>query len=350
MRRWSNKLLFACLLAALSAAGGAACPVGQPAVTACELIFADAPFAAAHASTLAETGRGLLVAWFGGSREGANDVQIWSARRANGTWSAPIALANGAQPGGASLPAWNPVLFRSNRGLLMLFYKIGRDPKSWRGMLMTSADEGASWSTPHPLPENILGPTKNKPIELADGTILAPSSTESGGWRVHVESSPDGGTVWRSTGPLNGADLDVIQPTLLAYSDARIQMLARNGRKDPRQPHRIVESWSSDHGLTWQPLRPTDLPNPDSGIDAVVLRDGRAALVFNDTVRGRSPLSIALSADAGTSWTRAFALDDEAGKEFSYPSVIEDSNRMLQITYTWKRLSIKHVTLDPRKL
>jgi hypothetical protein len=46
----------------------------------------------------------------------------------NGRWSPPIAVANGTQPDGSQLPTWNPVLFRSRTGLLMLFYKVGSDP------------------------------------------------------------------------------------------------------------------------------------------------------------------------------------------------------------------------------
>jgi predicted neuraminidase len=327
----------------------AACPRHHPAVTSCQFIFETAPYRSSHASTLVAGKRGLLAAWYGGTAEGSADVQIWMSRHLeNGRWSPPIAVANGTQPDGSQLPTWNPVLFRSRTGLLTLFYKVGPDPKSWWGMVMVSNDEGSSWSRPVRLQDGILGPIKNKPIQLADGKILAPSSTEHGGWHVHIESSLDDGGTWRSTGPLNGDDLSVIQPTLLPYSENKIQMLVRNGQHGPPESQNmILESWSHDRGQTWTPLRPTLLPNPNSGIDAVKLRDGRALLVFNDTTLGRNPLSVAVSSDRGIQWFKALELENEAGKEFSYPAVIQHKDGMVHITYTWMRERIKHVTINP---
>ena len=63
----------------------------------------------------------------------------------------------------------------------MLFYKVGPDPRKWWGMLITSTDGGETWSAPRRLPENILGPIKNKPVQLSDGTILCASSTRRAG-------------------------------------------------------------------------------------------------------------------------------------------------------------------------
>ena len=92
----------------------------------------------------------------------------------------------------------------------------------------------------------------------------------------------------------------------------------------------------------------TTLPNPNSGIDAVTLKDGRAVVVYNHTTRGRSPLNVAISKD-GKVWQAALVLEDQPG-EYSYPAVIQSGDGLVQITYTWKRQRIKHAVVDPRKL
>ena len=163
-------------------------------------------------------------------------------------------------------------------------------------------------------------------------------------------SSANDGATWRSSGPLNDDDTFVIQPALIHYANGDIQMLARHWRRKAHEPQRIMQSWSYDRGLTWALLAPTELPNPNSGIDAVGLRDGTAVVVFNDSPTGRSPLAVGNSRDHGKSWTKVLELENEAGQEFSYPAVIEDSKGMLQITYTWKRQKIMHATIDPHGL
>ncbi len=93
----------------------------------------------------------------------------------------------------------------------------------------------------------------------------------------------------------------------------------------------------------------TLLPNPNAGADAVTLKDGRQLLVYNHSAKGRSPLNVAVSAD-GVHWQAALVLEDEPGKEFSYPAVIQTKDGRVHITYTWKRERIKHAVVNPRKL
>lgn len=309
-----------------------------------EFIYESAPFPSCHASTIAETKDGLAAAWFGGTAEKNPDVGVWfSTSTRGGSWTAPVEVANGIQEKGKRQPCWNPVLFQPKEGPLLLFYKVGPNPSRWWGMLIKSADGGKTWSNPQRLPDDILGPIKNKPIQLADGTLLCPSSTENKGWRIHIERTPDLGATWTKTEPLNRPkDFDAIQPTILTHPNNRLQVLCRS------QQGRITECWSEDNGKTWGKMKATELPNPSAGIDAVTLRDGRHLLVYNPTTRDRSPLSVAISKD-GQSWRSTFALEDVPG-EFSYPAVIQARDELVHITYTWKRERIKHIVIDPKNL
>ena len=316
----------------------------QPGLISSEFIFETAPFPSCHASTIAETKVGLVAAWFGGTHERAPDVGIWLSRHETGKWSAPVEVATGAQPNGKRLPCWNPVLFQPKEGPLLLFYKVGPSPKSWWGMMMTSADGGKNWSAPQRLPEHILGPIKNKPVQLANGSILCPSSTEDHGWQVHFELTTDPGKTWKSSGPVNdGREIGAIQPSILFHGKGRLEAVGRT------TAGKIFQIWSEDDGLTWGKMSFLELPNPNSGIDAVTLIDGRHLLVYNHTKRGRSPLNVSVSTD-GKDWKAALVLEDKPGSEFSYPAVIQTSDGLVHIVYTWERKRIKHVVVDPTRL
>lgn len=313
-----------------------------------------------HASTIVETGAGTLaVAWFGGTHEKHPDVGIWVSRQVDGQWSDPVEVANGVQflsPNGEKVrhPSWNPVLFQPRDGPLMLFYKVGPSPLDWWGEVRTSNDDGQTWSEARRLPEGILGPIKNKPIELPDGTIICPSSEESplSGWTIHFERTRDLGRSWQRIGPINSNnELNAIQPSILVHADGRLQLLART-RNDV-----IATSWSDDLGMTWSRLEATALANPSSGTDAVTLRDGRHLLVYNPSIRrpdGRSgprtPLVVAVSSD-GIAWRDVLVLEnDEAQHGYSYPAIIQSSDGHVHITYTWRRTNIRHVVIDPRTI
>lgn len=305
-----------------------------------EFIFEKAPFASCHASTIVEPESGrLLAAWFGGTAEGNKDVQIWWSRHDGNGWSPPEPASE--EPGVA---CWNPVLFKSQSGTLFLFYKAGENPKSWSGLVRKSTDQGKTWSKSAILPAGLLGPVKNKPIQRADGTILAGTSVESyRAWACWIERSTDDGQTWQRFGPISVPDqpYGIIQPTLFETKDGRIVMYVRS-----RDIGLICRSESKDNGATWPPAERTELPNPGSGIDLVKTGEGRIFLVYNHTPKSRYPLNLGLSADEGKTWQIVHTFEDQPG-EYSYPAIIQTADGRLHVTYTWKRTRIKHVVLDP---
>jgi predicted neuraminidase len=348
-----RRLIAAAAAVALFAVVTAAAPA-HPSVKLVEFLNDGAPYPQCHASTIAEVAPGRLVAaWFGGTRERAPDVGIWVTRYESGRWAAPVEVASGVQPDGTRHPTWNPVLFAVPEKPLMLFYKVGPSPREWWGMLMTSGDGGKTWSAPRRLPAPLLGPIKNKPVVLPGGAWLSPSSTESAtdGWNAHFERSRDAGKSWEFIGPVarGPAGLEAIQPSILFHRDGRLQALARtrNGV--------IATTWSRDAGRTWSALESGGLPNPNSGIDAITLKDGRHLLVYNHSgppagtrANGpRCPLNVAVSPD-GLHWKMAATLEDQPMPDgYAYPAVIQTADGLVHVTYTWNRQKIRHVVIDP---
>lgn len=341
-----RQAVFAVALCVLSSSAAAADePANEPpaGLVRQEFLYETAPFPECHASTLVETSDGLLVAWFGGTEEKHPDVGIWISRYTpDAGWSPVQEVANGVESPTKRYPCWNPVLHRDPGGTIVLFYKVGPSPQDWWGMQIESKDDGNTWSQPVRLPDGILGPIKNKGVRLADGTLLCPSSTEHDGWRVHMERTTDLGRTWSKTEALNdGKEFGAIQPTILQFGD-KLQILCRS-----KGPRKILAAWSEDDGHSWSSLEPIDLPNPNSGIDAVTLKDGRGVMVYNHTERGRSPLNVAVTED-GRTWQAAVVLEAEPG-EYSYPAVIQTSDGLIHATYTWKRQRIRHAVIDPSR-
>lgn len=301
----------------------------------------DRPFAECHASTIVENDdRTLCCAWFGGTEEKNPDVGIWLSRFLDGAWSAPVRVAKVGE-----IAHWNPVLFRDPKQGLFLFFKAGAEIPYWQTYWMKSADSGANWSVPVELvpgDKGGRGPVKNKPILLSDGRWLAPASTELGGWRCFMDRSTDGGQTWTRAADIEIPEglikgLGAIQPTLWESQPGKVHALMRT------TGGWVIRSDSEDYGTTWSRAYKTDLPNNNSGIDALKLEDGRVLLVYNPVGKnwgGRSPLTLAMSSDNGATWTRIADLENEPKCEFSYPAIVRTA-KGVAISYTWKRQRIR---------
>jgi predicted neuraminidase len=349
---FKKRLFIAWIVVCIAGTSTKAQTVWKQGIIKDEFIFEKAPFPESHAATIAETPNGLVAAWFGGTKERNPDVEIRVSRFVNGQWTAPVSVADGIQNATLRYPTWNPVLYQIPKGDLLLFYKIGPKPAEWKGWMKTSRDGGLTWSVAQPLPEGFLGPIKNKPVLLSNGSLISPSSTEgSGGWNVHFEITPDFGKTWKMVGPINkGETQGAIQPSILFYPKNKLQVLCRS------RDRAILESWSTNNGQTWSPLTKTNLPNNNSGTDAVTLKDGRQLLVYNHVLppgkeaKGpRTPLNVSISKD-GKKWFAAVILENSPISQYSYPSVIQTKDGMVHVVYTWRRQRIKHVVIDPSKL
>jgi predicted neuraminidase len=321
----------------------------DPAILTTEYIYDTGPYPQIHATTIVETPTGLVTAWFGGTAERNPDVCIWVSRQLpDGQWTEGIETANGVQPDGSRHPTWNPVLFQPREAPLMLFYKVGPSPSTWWGELKTSSDGGKTWSAATKLPKGIFGPIKNKPVQLANGDILCPTSNETdtkpSAWAIYFERTADLGKTWTRTELLHdGLKIGAIQPSILFLGGAKLQAVGRTKQS------KVFQITSDDAGKTWGEISLTDLPNPNSGTDAVTLADGRHLLIYNHTAKGRSPLNLAVSKD-GKTWEATLVFEDEPKREFSYPAIIQTKDGLVHITYTWQRKKVKHVVLDPAKL
>lgn len=177
------------------------------------------------------------------------------------------------------------------------------------GKLRGSHDGGRTWGKKRgvagavglPVLASGRGMTRNKPITLANGDILLPLHDERE-WACLFAYSSDGEKSWGFSAPIRSQPGN-IQPAAVQLPGGSLLALMRTGGKGGY----IWRSHSFDAGRTWTPPRPTELPNPNSGIDLIrlpapdqaLVANGHLALAFNNTPRGRPPLNVALSLDEG---------------------------------------------------
>lgn len=299
------------------------------------------PTPSCHASTIVRMNDDLLIsAWFGGEREGANDVRIWTSFQKNGIWSEPIAI-----PSEKEIPHWNPVLMKVDDHTACLFYKVGYKIFEWQTWFTLTKDGGQTWSAPAELipgdTSGGRGPVKNKGIFISDGTFLAPASSEQGAWLPFIDRYTKENGWEKAAIQVPSPEVGLIQPTLWEYPDGQIHALMRSNCGF------VYRSDSADYGKTWSVAYQTELPNNNSGLDGVLTFDGTLVLVLNpvaDNWGKRTPLSVFVSADQGVTFTKVLDLETEEG-EFSYPAIIAHENR-LYITYTWNRQKIAFCELE----
>ena len=295
-------------------------------------------YASNHGSTIVELPNGdLLAAWYAGSREGAKDVAIFTSKSRLGSdhWMYPKMVVNTP-----NCSEGNPVLFVDANGQTWLFYvtMYGNRWTECKVYYRKSNTMGKRWESERGVLRDELGwMTRNKPLYLSNGEILLPVYDERS-WHSMVMISGDGGETWNTYGDLSSPK-GVIQPTVVQRGDGSLLMLMRS------RDGEIWRSTSDDLGRNWKAAQPTNLPNPNCGVDMVRLHSGNIALVYNDTRRGRTPLTVALSTDEGETWGYKRDLETEVG-EYSYPAVIQARDGGIHITYTYRRINIMHVEID----
>lgn len=299
----------------------------------------------AHAPTLVEIAPGRLgAAWYGGSTsvetrcnfDPQGEMVIWFSTFSSGEWSEAKEVAR------SDLKCWNPVLFAPKEGELLLFYKVGRDPRSWIGLVRRSTDQGESWSDPELLPAGIIGPTRNRPLISPSGEWLCGSSWEGGepddplkAAACWIEISADRGATWSKVGPIvkPGDPFGIIQPALFPTQQG-LSLYARDraARVGGRGP--VWRSDSSDGGRSWSPPRPTALPCPDQPVDIIRLRDGRHLLAYNNAPDSRNNLTLSLSDDDGESWSEWQVVEGDSC-DASYPSLVEAADGKIHLIYSY---------------
>lgn len=311
-------------------------------------------------------------AWFGGSHEGAADTEIYfseapkarkNVNKGRPVWTEPVKLTDFSEA------CWNPVLFYYKDELL-LYFRVGNKIADWQTYVMKGVGNPVSWTAPRLLAEGDesggRGPVKAKPLVLNTGRIIAGNSVERGEWHAFCDYSDDGGVNWKRSNalgisfleaniigdemelsqavdeselpPLTSQSLQgrgIIQPVIWQELNGKLHMYMRSTEE------KLYSSSSVDGGASWEQPQPTELLNNNSAIDLIRTPGGRLFMAANPVGKNwgaRTPLTLFMGKEDGSSWERVLRLEKGKG-EFSYPSLSFDHTG-LWCAYTYKRENI----------
>jgi predicted neuraminidase len=315
-----------------------------------------------HPACMTELSNGdFYLVYYGGKGEYATDTSVFGSRRKNGSaeWSAPVAIAHEPEFSVGNAVVWeapDDVVWEAPDDVVWLFYVV-RPGKTWstsRVEARRSLDHAETWSEPIRLIDDVGTLVRNRPIVLPDGDYLLPlyhedgedtEATGPGSYSFFLRYSVKDGH-WTKTPPIRSSKGN-IQPAVVALTEKDLLAYCRRGGDyKPETIGYIVKSESHDGGRTWSPGEDTSFPNPNAAVDLLKLASGRLLLVYNNSMSRRTPLSLAVSADAGKSWPIRFDLLT-GNQDYGYPIAFQSRDRKIHLVYTSDRRSVvNHAVFD----
>jgi predicted neuraminidase len=311
-----------------------------------------------HPASITQLDNGdLLIAYHGGTGEYEDDTAVYATRLKAGEarWGAPAVIADTPFHGDG-----NAVVWQGPEGWVWLFYVV-RYGKTWsdsRIHCKVSRDGARTWSDPFVLAFEPGMMVRNRPIVLAGGDYLLPVYHEKGNdpelvsadctslfLRYHPKTRQ-----WTHT-PAIRSRLGNIQPGVVRLTDEHLVCYCRRGGDYEGRPDGyLVWSESRDGGKTWAPGRDSPFPNPNAAIDFLKLQSGNLMLVYNDSMKHRTPLVAALSTDGGKTFPYRRALKEGPG-DFAYPYAVQARDGPIHLVFTsHERTVINRAVFEERWL
>ena len=326
----------------------------------------------------------LRCAWFAGGLEGKSDICIHSSilDEKSGLWQSAQALTDDPVRS-----EQNPVLF-SPDGQRTLLFHTAQPGGNQDQCIVRMREVGKS-------PRNTDLPTgsfvRARPIVRSDGAWLLPlhhcTHVPGSRWTgrhdyASVAITTDEGHSWRCVNVPNSTGC--VHMTLVPLDGDKIIALFRR-----RQADFVYKTLSEDGGESWQEPTATNIPNNNSSIAAMRMKDGRIALVCNpvnaqmDSSRrdslydelgiderpeaaggcqpiwgvARAPLSLFFSTGDGEHFGDEIILwnssgncltnnsEDGLNQELSYPTILQSDAGDLNIAFTLHRRAIAHICI-----
>lgn len=297
----------------------------------------------------------LYLVYYGGDGEYAEGTAVFGSRlkRGDRTWSSPVKIAS--HP---FRSLGNGVVWQAPDGVVWLFY-VTRYGETWstsRIAAKISRDNAQTWSDSFPITFEEGTMVRSHPIVLHSGDYLLPIYFETGNnteftapttcslflrfdraKRIWSESN----RVHSRLGNLQPAAVQIDENHLIAYC-------RRGGDYEPRKDGYLIRTESNDGGRTWSEGKETEIPNPNSAVDFIKLKNDHLLLVFNDSMNERTPLTVAISTDRGQTFSHRRHIIAGRG-DFAYPTAVQTQDGKIHVVFTSdERTVVRHAVFEEK--
>ncbi|MGD9562413.1 MAG: sialidase family protein [Pyrinomonadaceae bacterium] len=290
-----------------------------------------------------------------------NIITIWSLRPGNHaknklvgavskddgkTWSAPFEVLDIPERDDG-----DPALIIDGDRILVYSTTVTPPNKITKAdiFMVESRDEGESWTKPIEIktPYNYFIGKRHVGIKLRNGDLLLPSAYDiwaQEGWvpaRTEGEMDMKAGIMLSKDGVNWTPHIDIhvlaqkispfatngaTEPAVVELQSGELYMLVRTGTGF------FYESRSKDGGKTWSKAIPSPLVGHNTPASLWRLdQDPKEIIaIWNNSPRFRNPLSVAISADGGHTWSKpknvanAGPLKNHSDLQNSYPGITQD--------------------------
>ncbi|MEH6358433.1 MAG: sialidase family protein [Pseudomonadales bacterium] len=313
-----------------------------------------------HSAVLVNLAAGNMRAfWYGGKREGAKDVSIYTAELdlLENEWINERVLVErldmSQQLGVYLRKVGNPVAMRDSEGRIWLFF-VSVSVGGWAGSsinFIVSEDDGQSWSEPTRLVAspifNLSTLVKGEPFLYQDGSIGLPVYHEMIGKFGELLHLSKNGQVLDKQRLTSGRSS--LQPIVLPSDGQNAKVYLRNSTD--LADSTLFETETSDAGKSWAKARLSELPNPNAAVTGLRLESGEILMVSNNQHDKRNNLSLMHSKNNGQTWQLLHELEQEENTaevehQFAYPALRQSADGQFHVLYTWNKERIKHVRFD----
>ncbi len=294
---------------------------------------------------IARLGNGrLLTVWGAHTKENKTPGKIYGSFSTDDgrTWGTPKVLFEDSE----KMHGDPNILVDGHRVFVFAtrVYVPNKIEKSWT-MMIRSEDDGQTWSKPVDIgiPRQYVAGKQHNGIKLRDGTYMVGIAWDKWpelGMAARTEGEMDlttgvliskDGVKWTLHGAVHtfvvdkltpGGTNGLCEPSLVELDNGEVLMILRSG-----DTHHW-ESRSNDSGLTWSAPKRSSLPghNTPSALFRVQQNPTEIVAVWNSSPLTRYPLSSALSADGGKTWSKPRIIAQTDNLQASYPGITQTSD------------------------